>query len=384
MKPSLFLFVSPHSKKIGETYILPKFLRDNKKSSICFFLFNATGEWDHLSDATYVIENPMKFIVRFSPNIERFSPWLNYRIWLSFASISIFLGLIFKLREITKSHNVSVIARMSTSAVALIPFFYRSKDASFIASMAGVPLSSPLRNSTWPIIYRNFRKIVSPSLEMNFYLKSYLKLDENSFSRITNPMLSSVNKDKLRRKIRSRDYFLGKRPLRVLCVGRLTRQKGFDTLLTALAQVDFDFRLEIVGEGELEDNLKRQAEKLGLTGKVQFQGYDPKPFRSSDETDLFVMPSRWEGPGHTIMEALSHGIPSIVSDCPYGPSETVGKGKYGLVFKTDCIDDLTCKLNHAVANYREFKEMLIASTESLSQYTIEEVREKWLDIIDER
>lgn len=382
MKPYLFLFVSPHSKKIGETYILPKFLRDNKKSSIRFFLFNATGEWDHLSDATYVIENPMKFIVRFSPNIERFSPWLNYRIWLSFASISIFLGLIFKLREITKSHNVSVIARMSTSAVALIPYIYRSKDVSFIASMAGVPLPSPLRDFSWPIIYRNFWKIVSPSREMNLFLKSYLKLDDISFVRITNPVLTAVEKNALRSKIRSRDYFLRNQPLRILCVGRLTRQKGFDTLLSALARVDFDFQLQIVGEGELEKNLKRQAENLGLSPRVHFRGYDDQPFRTSEETDLFVMPSRWEGPGHTIMEALSHGIPSIVSDCPYGPSETVGKGRYGLVFKTASVDDLTNKLNDAVANYGMFEEMLIASSDSLSQYTIEEVRKRWVDMAD--
>ena len=44
-------------------------------------------------------------------------------------------------------------------------------------------------------------------------------------------------------------------------------KRDFDTLLTALAQVDFDFRLEIVGEGELEDNLKRQAEKLWVDRK---------------------------------------------------------------------------------------------------------------------
>ena len=129
MKPSLFLFVSPHSKKIGETYILPKFLRDNKKSSIRFFLFNATGEWDHLSDATYVIENPMKFIVRFSPNIERFSPWLNYRIWLSFASISIFLGLIFKLREI----YIQLLSAFKWIANRIIP-----KRPSRINQVAGI------------------------------------------------------------------------------------------------------------------------------------------------------------------------------------------------------------------------------------------------------
>ena len=46
-------------------------------------------------------------------------------------------------------------------------------------------------------------------------------------------------------------------------------------------------------------------------------------------TDFFIMPSRWEGPGHTIIEALAAGLPSIVSNCPFGPEEAVGFGQFG-------------------------------------------------------
>ena len=63
------------------------------------------------------------------------------------------------------------------------------------------------------------------------------------------------------------------------------------------------------------------------------------------------MPSRWEGPGHTIIEALSHGIPSIVSNCPYGPEETIGYGKFGEVFEIDDCDDFADKIQKTWKDY---------------------------------
>ena len=119
----------------------------------------------------------------------------------------------------------------------------------------------------------------------------------------------------------------------LLFVGRLTNQKGVDTLIKTLALLDNSFFLHIFGDGEDESKLKIYAKKIGVEDKIKFYGRVNNPWKNINDYNIYLMPSRWEGPGHTIIEALSHGIPSIVSNCPYGPEETIGYGKFGEVFE---------------------------------------------------
>jgi glycosyltransferase involved in cell wall biosynthesis len=106
--------------------------------------------------------------------------------------------------------------------------------------------------------------------------------------------------------------------------GRLTRQKGFDVLLDALPAVLECFpetRLAILGEGPLEEKLTEQAQKLGLTQKVTFLGFQENPWPYLKHADLFLLPSRYEGTPNVLLEALALGTPVVASDCPGGMRE---------------------------------------------------------------
>ena len=68
------LLISPHSKAIGETYVLPRLIKENvNEKNFQYYLFNSSGEWDDLPSyfKPYIIENPFKFLVRLSPNLEK-------------------------------------------------------------------------------------------------------------------------------------------------------------------------------------------------------------------------------------------------------------------------------------------------------------------------
>ena len=119
----------------------------------------------------------------------------------------------------------------------------------------------------------------------------------------------------------------------LVAVGRLWRQKGFDVLLDALALVRnlLPAKLTILGEGPLELDLKAQSERLGLSGAVQFVGFQPNPYPYLKHADMFVLSSRYEGLPNVVLEALSLGTPVVATDCPGGVREILQGCSMGCV-----------------------------------------------------
>jgi glycosyltransferase involved in cell wall biosynthesis len=104
----------------------------------------------------------------------------------------------------------------------------------------------------------------------------------------------------------------------VLFVGNLVAVKRLDRLLQAtalLGQRRPDLRVSLVGDGVLRSELERQAERLGLTGRVRFEG--ARPFEEVvlwlRRARLLVMTSEMEGLPQAMIEAMSCGVPVVIS-----------------------------------------------------------------------
>lgn len=134
----------------------------------------------------------------------------------------------------------------------------------------------------------------------------------------------------------------GKRK-RLVGIGRLTIQKGFDFLLETAPrwlteEVAREWELWIVGDGEERERLERQTRELGLEGFVYFTGWRADASRILAESELFLLPSRWEGMPNALLEAAALGKPTLCADvegvaeilgadvseqiCPSGDAET--------------------------------------------------------------
>ena len=119
----------------------------------------------------------------------------------------------------------------------------------------------------------------------------------------------------------------------LICVASLVQQKRVDILLEAIAKVlesRQDFQCLIVGDGDLQKALRRQADALRITGHVSFEGFhaDIRPYLQA--SDLFVLTSDTEGLPLSILEAMACGLPCIVTDVS-GNSEAVMDGDTGIV-----------------------------------------------------
>jgi glycosyltransferase involved in cell wall biosynthesis len=100
----------------------------------------------------------------------------------------------------------------------------------------------------------------------------------------------------------------------VVQVGRLSRQKGQDRTLAALARTGPDVRLRLVGDGPDAAALRARARELGVDGRVEFAGsVDPRPHVRA--ADLVVLPSRWEGMSLVLLETMALGRAVVATRC---------------------------------------------------------------------
>jgi len=123
----------------------------------------------------------------------------------------------------------------------------------------------------------------------------------------------------------------------IVAVGRLTPQKGFDTLLRAfvLVRQRLDARLIVLGEGPDRAALTNLASLLGVREYVDFAGFMENPYVYMRRASVVAMSSRYEGFGNVLVEAMAVGTPVVSTNCPHGPREILADGKYGALVPVD-------------------------------------------------
>jgi len=145
----------------------------------------------------------------------------------------------------------------------------------------------------------------------------------------------------------------GAPPLVVGC-GRLTRQKGFDLLLEAVAGARErgapEVEVVVLGEGDDRADLQEQADRLLGAGAVRFPGHVADPASVIAAADVFVLSSRWEGFGLVLLEALAVGTPCLAFDCPSGPREVLADGSFGGLVPADDVPALSRALARHLAD----------------------------------
>ncbi len=105
----------------------------------------------------------------------------------------------------------------------------------------------------------------------------------------------------------------------ILTVARLIKRKGIDDLIRAIPEIvkeDRNVKVRIIGEGDMEGELKELANELGVSDFVEFLGYVPHEEISQYylSSDVFVLPSKNEGMSNTVLEAMASGLPIITTD----------------------------------------------------------------------
>lgn len=173
--------------------------------------------------------------------------------------------------------------------------------------------------------------------------------------------------------------------LSLIAVGRLTEQKGFDLLVDAWARIPAEARskwhLKIFGEGPDRVALSQKIAALGLDDEVFLAGQCNDIAQEYMKADIFVLPSRFEGFGLVLVEALSFGLPVISFDCPAGPAEILHDGVNGLLVPPSNIDELANALTKFMNDDSVRADFASKTHVGLERFSSSAIREQWQDLI---
>ena len=175
--------------------------------------------------------------------------------------------------------------------------------------------------------------------------------------------------------------------LHIVQVGRLLiSQKGQDVLLNALLifknKYQIPFKCDIVGSGNDLEKLKKLAIKLNISESVNFLDNKPRAwvYKNLKKYDVLVQPSRFEGFGLTVVEALAARLPVISSNIE-GPKEILDNPKYGFNFDSEDYEDLAHKLYDCYCLYINNKverHTLNAFNHAISNYSIDSTVNRYM------
>jgi glycosyltransferase involved in cell wall biosynthesis len=135
-----------------------------------------------------------------------------------------------------------------------------------------------------------------------------------------------------------------------------------------LVRKGYDLSLTFVGAGRAEDArltyLTKLARELDLESRVTFKLNIPNEKMNEVYAahDLFVLPSRWEGYGYSVLEAMANGLPVIASNRA-GASDCIDDGVNGHIFESDNLASLTGAIENIVKDHAKLEEMGAASRE---------------------
>lgn len=170
---------------------------------------------------------------------------------------------------------------------------------------------------------------------------------------------------------------------RVIAVGRLDYQKGFDRLIEAWRIVQqnkayADWHLDIFGKGEWKEMLQAQIDGYGLQESVKLNAPTQQIGKEYTNSSMLVMSSNYEGFPMVMIEAMACGLPAVSFDFKCGPKDIIRHGENGLLVKNNDIQGLAEAMMKLMGNEELRRQMSMEARKITDIYSEEVVMKKWV------
>ena len=287
------------------SHLLPYFLE--RKIEVHLFLMHATTGYDipesiqvHYIENSSPSESGINKLIKIPFLAMRYAKLLNQ------------LDLTHSLSLLTRPNYINVLSRKFTSKRIKIIISERGQP-SLQYSYKG--LQSTINKFLIRKLYVKADSIICNSRGNRNDLIDNFGICENKIAVINNPIdLEKIDK------LAPIDDFFDSQYFNIITVGRLNKGKNHQLLIDAVENIE-GIRLYILGEGELENELKTTIEARGLEKKIFLLGFDPSPYKYLKAADLFAFASNHEGFPNVLLEAMACGLPILSTNCKSGPDE---------------------------------------------------------------
>ena len=166
----------------------------------------------------------------------------------------------------------------------------------------------------------------------------------------------------------------------VIAVGKQGIQKGFDRLLHSwkiVHQKHPNWKLSIYGKYDSKSNLVSLSNQLKIENSVRFY----EPIKNIEEkfleASIFAFPSRFEGFGMVLIEAMACGVPCVSFDCPCGPSSIIQDDVDGFLVANGNTDVFADRLLELIQNHDKRQLMGKMAKENVQRFLPENIMPQW-------
>lgn len=241
--------------------------------------------------------------------------------------------------------------------------------------------TSKLKNFVMLKAERYVRKVTDDILVMNnedYEIATKYKLAKSNIIKING---MGFNKDN--RITESGVKYEKKSRYAITFVGELSKRKNQKLLLNLVKELEnkgVEVKLNLIGTGAMESELKLLSEELGISSKVNFAGYDKNIQKYFDKTDFYISPSQIEGLPFNILEAMRAGSIVLSADVK-GCNDIIEDNVNGFLYPFDDIEFLTNKILEIKDDEKLLNKIKINAVESVKKYEFDDVYKKNLKIL---
>ena len=166
---------------------------------------------------------------------------------------------------------------------------------------------------------------------------------------------------------------------KVMAVGSHSYNKGYDLLLDSWRMIEEkypDWELHVYGKIDKDETFIKYAQHLALK-QVYFHAPVSDIQLKYAEASVFVLPSRTEGFGMVLIEAMACGVPCVSFDCPSGPADIIADSEDGWLVEKENVEQLAEKLTALIKDEKLRKKMGQAARENVKRYEAGRIVQVW-------